>query len=51
MVDLKRLNKEIKWQTDRINQLEDELTYYRNRCKLLRKIVEKFKKGIKYLTN
>lgn len=51
MVDLKRLNQEIKWQTDRINQLEDELQYYKNRCNLLKRIVQKFKLGIKRLVN
>ena len=51
MASLEHLNQEIKRLLEDNRNLSEELTYYKNRCKLLRLIIQKFKSGIKRIIN
>jgi hypothetical protein len=51
MASLEQLNKEIKRLLKDNRNLSEELTYYKNRCKFLKLIIEKFKGGIKRIIN
>lgn len=49
--EIERLLKDQKKLEEENRSLLDELTYYKNRCKTLRMIVQKFKDGIKRIIN
>jgi len=49
--EIERLLKDQKKLKEENRSLLDELTYYKNRCKTLRMIVQKFKDGIKRIIN
>lgn len=51
MGSLDKLNLEIKRLLEDNHNLSEELTYYKNRCKFLKKIIQKFKHGIKRIIN
>lgn len=49
--EIERLLKDKEKLKEENRSLLDELTYYKNRCKTLRMIVQKFKDGIKRIIN
>jgi cell shape-determining protein MreC len=49
--EIKLLLKENKRLSEELNAIKDINTYYKNRCKLLRLIIQKFKDGIKRIIN
>jgi len=49
--EIQRLLKDKEKLKEENRSLLDELTYYKNRCKTLRMIVQKFKDGIKRIIN
>ena len=48
---LQYLKKTLKDLESRHKELKDELSYYKNRCDFLKKIIKKFKLGIKRIIN
>jgi len=49
--EIKLLLKENKRLSEELNAIKDINTYYINRCKFLKKIIQKFKDGIKRIIN